>query len=276
MEPERYAMVEASNPDMFNLFKKIRLSYKPLGESKLIHFTSDFHKTNDSDKFIDVEDASPDDIPLYEGKFMNQFKIMPNNILYVVKRSDVNKKTGNLYHESRIVLRAIGRATDKRTLIATLLPQNSTGANSIQMEKNHLEIKTKLFLLGFLNSYVIDYVLRQLVSVNINKIYLQQLPLPSENEVIDHNEISQIVKELLKENEGYYYKGLDELVPGDAYAGKSHDELIAELNARVMIDFNLTRPEIVTLMKTFESANHKQDVRDETQRILDCFDELTK
>ena len=63
---------------------------------------------------------------------------------------------------------------------------------------------------------------------------------------------------------------------GDAYQEYSHDELIAELNARVMIDFNLTRQEVVTLMHTFESANHMKDVQDETQRILDSYDRLSE
>ena len=66
------------------------------------------------------------------------------------------------------------------------------------------------------------------------------------------------------------------MVRGDAYQNYGHDELVAELNARVMIDFKLTRQEIVTLMHTFESANHTKDVQDETQRILDCYDRLSE
>ena len=43
-----------------------------------------------------------------------------------------------------------------------------------------------------------------------------------------------------------------------------------------MIDFKLTRQEIVTLMHTFESATHTKGVQDETQRILDCYDRLSE
>lgn len=43
-----------------------------------------------------------------------------------------------------------------------------------------------------------------------------------------------------------------------------------------MLDFNLTRQEVVTLMHTFESAAHKKDVQEETQRILDCYDKLSE
>lgn len=79
----------------------------------------------------------------------------------------------------------------------------------------------------------------------------------------------------MQENKGYY-QDLDDLVSGNEYQNYEHDALIAELNARVMIDFDLTRPEIVTLMHTFESPVHKKEVQDETQRILDCYDKLSE
>lgn len=63
---------------------------------------------------------------------------------------------------------------------------------------------------------------------------------------------------------------------GDVYQNYDHDQLVADLNARIMIDFNLTRQEVVTLMHTFESANHMKDVQDETQRILDSYDRLSE
>ena len=66
------------------------------------------------------------------------------------------------------------------------------------------------------------------------------------------------------------------MVPGNTYQDCSHDQLTAELNARIMIDFNLTRQEIVMLMRTFESAKHMEDVQEETQRILDCYDKLSE
>ena len=69
---------------------------------------------------------------------------------------------------------------------------------------------------------------------------------------------------------------MDKFISGDAYQKYNHDKLIAELNARVMIDFGLTRQEVVILMHTFESANHTKDVQDETQRILDCYDKLSE
>lgn len=277
MEPERYAMVEARNTVIFNLFRKIRATFSPLRDTKLIKFSRDFDGTNDADLFISVSQATNKDIPLYEGKYINQFRIMPDKIAYKIKRDSVEKRVGDLYKEYRIGLRKVARSTDKRSLIATLLPPNVTSTYSLQVQRNveQTPLKNQLLYLGFINSYTVDFALRQLISINISQISLQQLPIPKIEEIKDAANIIQISKELLKENDGYY-QDLDDLVHGDAYQGYSHDELVAELNARVMLDFNLTRQEVVTLMHTFESAAHKKEVQEETQRILDCYDRLSE
>ena len=224
-----------------------------------------------------VSQATNKDIPLYEGKYINQFRIMPDKIAYKIKRDSVEKRVGDLYKEYRIGLRKVARSTDKRSLIATLLPPNVTSTYSLQVQRNveQTPLKNQLLYLGFINSYTVDFALRQLISINISQISLQQLPIPKIEEIKDAANIIQISKELLKENDGYY-QDLDDLVHGDAYQGYSHDELVAELNARVMLDFNLTRQEVVTLMHTFESAAHKKEVQEETQRILDCYDRLSE
>lgn len=277
MEPERYALVESDNQKEFDLFKKIRLTYDPLRNTKLIKFNYDFHKTKEANKLLSNIKDSDNYIPVYEGKSMNQFRIFPDKVVYKVAKESIEEKVGDLYKKYRIGLRAIASATNKRSLIATLLPHNVTSTQSLQTQRNvdQTSVKEQLFYLGFLNSYVLDFVLRQLISMAVNLIYLQQLPLPKITDIKDNKNIIQITKELLMENKGYY-QDLDELVQGDAYQNCSHDELIAELNARVMLDFNLTRQEVVTLMHTFESAAHKKEVQEKTQRILDCYDRLSE
>lgn len=277
MEPERYAMVESRNKNIFDLFRKIRTTFKPLRDTNMIAFRRDFDRTNDSDKFISIQDATKEDVPLYEGKYINQFVIKPENIEYAISKNTVEQKIKGDIDTYRIALRAIASSTNKRSLIVTLLPPESSSVHSLFSEKNadKVSLKEKLFMVGVLNSYVIDFILRQLISVNVSLIFVQQLPIPKMAEVKDAQQIIQISKELFKENMGYY-QDFDRLVPGDAYQGYSHDELIAELNARIMLDFNLTRQEVVTLMHTFESTNHTKDVQDETQRILDCYDRLSE
>lgn len=274
-EPERLAMIECHSQKLLDLFSKIRMAYPSLKSTKLIKFGNDFHRTNDANLFMNREETSHNNIPLYEGKYMNQFRIYPSKVQYSIDPGIVLKRVGPNYHSYRIALRAIARATDKRSLIATLLPKNSASVNSLSVQQNkEPSLSTTLFILGMLNSYVIDFVLRQLISINVNQIYLQQLPIPRPEAINDADLLVQLVKELLKKNKGYY-TDLDSKIPGDKYNGLSEEELLAELNARVMIDFGLNRQEIVTLMETFKTKKHVKDVDNDEQRILDKYDQLT-
>ena len=272
-EPEKYSLFEPRSIKEFNLYQKIKLKFPPLRETEVIKLRRDFDKTNDSALFLPIEEA---DYPLYEGKLMNQFKLVdvPTE---GVSESDILRKTGADYENYRIGIRAIASATNQRSLIATLLPRYTTAANNLLMEKDvdPTKIQEKLFTLGLLNSYVLDFVLKKLVNTNINQTYLKQLPIPTISDVSCSEEIIQIVKQLLLKN-GPLYEELENLVTGDGFKELSHDDLIAELNARVMLAFELTREDIIDLMKTFETANHKAFVEEETQRIIAVYDRINR
>lgn len=270
-EPEKYSLFEPRSQKEFNLYQKIKLKFPPLRVTEVIKLRRDFDKTNDSQLFMNVEDS---DYPLYEGKMMHQFQLLGEPV-EGVSESDVIRKTGGDYEHFRIAIRAIASSTNQRSLIATLLPQNSTAANSLLVQKDVTDsmIQEQLFTLGFLNSYPIDFVLRKLVNTNINQTYLKQLPIPKIQEVEQAENIIQIVKFLLLEN-GDLYSELDSLIPGDSFKDVSHDELVAELNARVMLAFDLTREEVLDMMKSFETANHKEYVEEETQRIINVYDRI--
>ncbi len=272
-EPEKYSLFEPRSQKEFNLYQKIKLKFPPLRETEVIKLRRDFDKTNDSASFVDINEA---DYPLYEGKLMNQFKLVgqPTEGVY---EADIIRKTGADYEQYRIGIRAVASSTNQRSLIATLLPRNTTAANNLLMEKDvdPTKIQEKLLILGVLNSYPLDFVLRKLVNTNINQTYLKQLPIPTMDDISSSDDIIQLVKRLLLEN-GELYEELDTSVPGDDFKELSHDELIAELNARVMIAFGLTREDIIDLMKTFETATHKAFVEEETQRIITVYDRINK
>lgn len=275
-EPQRLSLCEFRSRDESILYNRINNRYRSLEESKLIDFTRDFDKTNDSKMFV-KNNGGNDLIPLYEGKFINQFRLIrqPSELEEAVARDVVAGKVGEDYRHYRIVVRSIGRATDERSLIATLLPPLTTAANSLMMQKgsDRMELSDKLFYLGMLDSYCLDYVLRRRITSNVNKFLLMSVPMPKPVEVADAGEIVGVVKALLKEN-GEIYAGLDDEIPGNKYDGFSHEELIAELNARIMIDFGLSRDDIVNLMKSFESAKHTEDVRETAQNIIDVYDKM--
>ena len=274
-EPERYAFVEARTPELFDLFKKIRTRFPDLNHTRLLKFSRDFDANKESSKFIYKNDGESL-ISIYEGKTFNQFTIEPQKIKHYVTAEKMENKDKEDYKFPRLAFRGIASSTNKRSLIATLLPKNSSGTYSVWIQRNceQTDIIHQLFYLSFYNSYTLDFVIRQLVTININLPFSMQLPVPKYEDIPDAQKLIQIVKALLKENKGYY-TDLDKLIPGDEYADKTHDALIAELNARVMLDFDLTRDEVLTLMHTFESAKWKDFVEEETQRIVDVYDQLS-
>jgi len=87
------------------------------------------------------------------------------------------------YQKARLAFRAIARNTDARTIIVGAIPPNVFCGNSLLPNKtpddspgmNGTEV---LFAQDVLNSFVLDWFIRLIVTANINMFYLYQLPLP--------------------------------------------------------------------------------------------------
>lgn len=270
-EPEKYSLFTPRNQVEFRLYKKVKLRYTPLLNTKLFEVSNDFHRTNDSKYFKAYKKG---DIPLYEGKLMGQFILVDSPKEGVIK-ADALSKIGNDLFEFRIGYRDISSSTNRRTIIATLFPPLSVAAHSLYMQKNADQntIQEKLFYLAMLNSYVLDFIMRKLIDKHVSQTFLKQLPIPTIEEFVYIDDILQISKELLL-LEGDDYLILNEQVGGNAFRGFDYKQLVAELNARVAIGFDLTRQDLIDLLKTFESVNHKEAVQEEAQRIIEVFDRL--
>ena len=273
--PEEYSLFEPKDIYEYHAYIKVRNRFNPLKESNLFKLGRDFDKSIDSKLFKPYDKEKDDLVPLYEGKFMHQFVIKPDEITEGIDKEVVANKIGDDLNEYRLAIRTIASATNMRTLVATLLPPKTTAVNSLHVQRNskNVSLSNKLFYLGILNSYILDFSLRTLVTTNINKKYLIQLPMPLPKEVNYADDIILLTKELLKENAGYY-QDLDELVLGDKYQGLGHNELVAKLNALVMIEFGLDRQEILKIMDSFKSAKHTKDVENMTQLIIDEIQEV--
>lgn len=193
-----------------------------------------------------------------------------------MKIENAEKRSKNMYKDFRIAYRDVARATDKRTVIATLLPEKSVVVNSMNVQsEDNTTLKEKLFYLGIMNSYIYDFLLRNVIDKHVSISFVKQTPMPIINEFKYTNELIQISKTLLQKNNDEMYVRLNSVIKDDSFFSKmSIDELIAELNARIFIDFELSREEIIALMKTFEGKKSKQAVQEEAQRIIEVYDRL--
>jgi len=82
----------------------------------------------------------------------------------------------------RLALRRIARNTDERTLIVTVLPQNSVVVHSVFVNVEPLQNgRDSLYLCSAMNSFAADYFIRQQVSSNVTKFAVHLLPIPHAN-----------------------------------------------------------------------------------------------
>ncbi|WP_313629209.1 Eco57I restriction-modification methylase domain-containing protein [Enterococcus italicus] len=267
-EPEKYSLFEPKNTKEFELYRKIKFKFPALRETNLFQFRREFDRTLDTNLF---EDYSQNLLPLYEGRMINQFKIVEFPTEGVSQEVAIRKTNRDCF-EYRIGIRAISNINNRRTLIGTLLPKNCVAANSLHMQKDamNMPLKEKMFYLGILNSYPVDFVLRRLITRNVNMTYVKQLPIAQyeENEISES--IIDLISNLIKKSQyidlpdDYTFNRLD----------IDEEWLIAELNARIAILYNLSREDVIFMLTSFESTNNKTAVQEEAQRIIEVYDRL--
>ena len=95
----------------------------------------------------------------------------------------------NDYETYRIVIRKIASNTNERTLISSVIPKGSFVGNSLSVNfpffntqtnsnSNKYTFKDLLIITSLLNSLMLDYSLRLIMTTNINLFFLYQLRMP--------------------------------------------------------------------------------------------------
>lgn len=185
--------IKKSNPLSWNIIEiKSKLDYeivkKMLKYPHLLDKASDswnidisrgFDMTNDSGLFKPYGKG----VPMLEGKnihqYTNQWKEAPKP-RYSVTESDIKASlsSDNLYNmDYWLAYRLISHSQNERTMISTIIPPGYVCGNSIAIVRIN-NLKAMCFLCGVLNSFVVDYLLRQKVSANVNMFYFLELPIP--------------------------------------------------------------------------------------------------
>lgn len=181
----------------------------------------------------------------------------------------------------RLGFRAIARDTDERTLIFSLLPRGIGVGNSAwsSITKSYVldsgQICTKpishirlCFALGVLNSLVVDFIARAMIQINVNKTYLERLPLPQpSNDEILANEAyafiarSALILQLYNDKAGYFEElrgefGIkDNEIPSTQ---KLYLTLKARLDIAVARLYGLDSKDFCHLLESFKALNEKQ------------------
>ncbi len=202
-------------------------------------------------------------VPMLEGKniqqFTHQWKEAPTP-RYTISERDIQKELPgerDYHNEYYLGFRRIARSTDSRTLMTTVIPPNYVVSESISFARLP-EVKQLCFLCGVLNSFVVDYFIRQKVSANINMFYFLEIPVPRLDSGKEFDAIVRKVAQLvcvtgefeeLKKATGVSH-GLDN-ESDRALARAQLDAMVAKL-------YGITKEELAFILEKFPIVDEKQ------------------
>ena len=86
------------------------------------------------------------------------------------------------FERNRIAYRDVASATNKLTLIAAMLPRGTVSTHTVFCLKTALDERSQWCLLGLLNSFVANYLVRLQVTTHVTTALLARLPVPRPRE----------------------------------------------------------------------------------------------
>ncbi len=273
----------------FPFFKNV---YENVRFGRIVHFTS--HA-----EFI-TKKKSEDNVPIYEGKFFNQFdgkfsgfNRVADELRYGNKSSSVNideakKEIANYFPESRFFInakkwiqlsknhsekfmlawRSLTSATNTRTCIATVLPfiPASQSVQFLTTNQNDL-----LYLSGLFNSVVFDFILKKKLSgIDLTQSVINQMPVPKIEQTtskINFNGGEATIKHhisllvfSLLRNDVRLNSLFENLELSNEIRSENKFETVRKIDLLFMALFKLTDSEVEMVLSEFSRQYSKSDL----------------
>jgi hypothetical protein len=120
-------------------------------------------------------------LPVLEGKHIEPFRVH-------VERSDtrISEKAAEAllgssgpFRRARLAYRDVASATNRVSLIAAVLPAGVVTTHSLFCLKTVLSSAEQAFLCGILNSYVANYLVRQVMTTHLGSTTVEELRVPN-------------------------------------------------------------------------------------------------
>ena len=191
MSPDSLSVMEFKSETDVQISEKM-LRFPLLGadvpDKWSVKLTREFDMTNDSHLFRTA--PAPGRLPLYEGKMIHQFthEWEGAQTRYWVDEKEgrkailgaraTDKQQSLDYQGYRLGFRDIAASTNERTMIMTVMPPMNFAGNTLIVSSKPSDGSTLLSLAATLDSFVIDWMIRQKITSHVNMFYFYQLPIP--------------------------------------------------------------------------------------------------
>ena len=306
--PDSLTISEYKNQKEVDIVKKL-LKFPLLSEGKpllddtvelsnwKIRFQREFNNTDDAPLF----NTKGVGYTVCEGKTIHQFsntyakprywaettkgkKFLENTQIRRINKkykTAINQSSTKLDCESfRLVWRDITSTTNTRTIISTIMPPEVFLVETLPyLRPNYFNgkefqeavpLSVTAFMCGLFNSFVIDFIIRQRISLHATMSHILELPIPRYSEKDPYfSEIVQNVGSLIctspefdsLKKELQIKKGVTDL--------QERERLMAQISAYTAKIYDLTKEELEYILSTFSEKN--QPLK---QRVLEEFNKL--
>ncbi|MBU4246308.1 MAG: N-6 DNA methylase, partial [Nanoarchaeota archaeon] len=260
--PTAWSMLEIKTPKDYGIVKK--LLKNPLLGEKIegawnVGMQSGFHMTNDSHLFK----TGLYGVSMLEGKnihqFTHNFSESPTTRFKILEKDiEANLKPDKIYHKSYwMAYRLIARSMDTRTFISTIVPPGYVCGNSIAIVRTP-DLKQLCFLCGVMNSFVVDYFMRQKVSANINMFYFLETPIPRLSSGKEFDSIVRKVVQLVAVTPEFDALKKEAGVEHALTNENDRMHARAQLDAIVAKLYGITKEELQFILAQFPLVDEKQ------------------
>jgi hypothetical protein len=107
-------------------------------------------------------------LPVVEGKHVEPFRVALESVRHTVSAADARRLLRSHRHEQpRLAYRDVASATNRVTLIASLLPGGCVSTHTVFCLRTPLALPAQYFLCGVFNSLVVNYLVRLRVTTHV-------------------------------------------------------------------------------------------------------------
>ncbi|MGE0448529.1 MAG: N-6 DNA methylase [Vicinamibacterales bacterium] len=122
--------------------------------------------------------AGRDGWPVLEGKSIEPFRTLLSRVRWRIRPSHASSLLGARPLRARLAYRDVAGPGNRQTLIAAMLPPRSVSTHTLFCLRTPLPSRAQHYLCALLNSFVLNYLVRQRVSTHVTTAIVERLPVP--------------------------------------------------------------------------------------------------
>jgi hypothetical protein len=174
---DQFAVPELRTQADGRIAARIAFSFAPAGSADgwNLEFGRELNATDDRKHM----NRTGDGLPVIEGKHIAPFTVdVGASGTWIRERQAEHALGRRPFDRSRIAYRDVAAASNRLTLIAAVLPPGVVTTHTLFCLRTLLDEEAQQFVVGMLNSFVANYMVRLRVTTHVTVAIIERLPLP--------------------------------------------------------------------------------------------------